>query len=85
MTKMVSVRLQNDEAEALEHEALRLNVSASDLLRDGLRTVLARAAAHRDLIAYERSPMTDAELVDSASQAWLPDEDWSLWHDRINP
>ena len=79
MTKMLSVRVSDEEAEALQREAERSNTSGSELLRASLRTVLARAAAVRDAEAYAAHPQRPGEVIDAADQMWLPDEDWSTW------
>ncbi len=79
MTVMVSVRMSDDEAAALQREVARSNATASELLRAGLRAVLARAAAERDAIAYAASPFLPTELIDPDVQLWLETEDWSAW------
>ena len=83
MTKMLSVRISDEEAEALESEVKRSNLTASELLRSSLRMVLARGAAERDAATYEKRPFVEAELIDPADQAWLVDEDWSAWRQRV--
>jgi len=82
MTTMVSFRVSDDEAAALQREAERSQTSTSELLRAGLRAVLARVAAERDAEIYRHHPVTSSELIDPADQVWLPDEDWSAWLER---
>lgn len=79
MTVMASVRMSDDEAAALQREVERSKSTASELLRAGLRAVLARAAAERDAIAYAASPFLPTELIDPDVQLWLETEDWSAW------
>ncbi len=82
MTTMVSFRVSDEEAAALQREAERSQMSTSELLRAGMRAVLARAAAERDAEIYRRHPVASSELIDPADQVWLPDEDWSAWLER---
>lgn len=82
MTTMVSIRVPDDEAEALQREASRSNVSVSELVRAGVRAILARATAEREAELYERLPLTATELLDPADQVWLADEDWTAWEQR---
>lgn len=82
MTKLLSFRVSDDDALAINEEAERAEVPVSELLRAGVRAVLARAAATRDALIYERSPVVPCELIDPSDQAWLADEDWSAWLDH---
>ncbi len=82
MSKMLTVRVSDEEAEALEAEVLRSKTTASELLRASLKSILARAAAERDAAIYSAYPLTKAELLEPDEQAWLPEEDWSAWTER---
>ncbi len=82
MSKMLTVRVSDEEAEALEAEVRRSKITASELLRASLRSVLARADAERDAAIYSAYPLTPGELVEPEEQAWLPEEDWSAWTER---
>ena len=82
MTKMLSVRVSEAEAEALQREAERSHVSTFELLRAGLRAVLVRVAAERDAASYAAHPLAAGEVIDPSDQVWLPDEDWSSWEQR---
>lgn len=79
MTKVLTVRVSDEEAAALQAEVRRSNTTASELLRTSLRSVLANADAERDAAIYDAYPLTSAELIEPEDQAWLPDEDWSAW------
>jgi Arc/MetJ-type ribon-helix-helix transcriptional regulator len=83
MSKMLTVRVSDEEAEALDAEVRRSNTTASELLRTSLRSVLARADAERDAAIYDAYPLTSAELLDPEDQTWLPEEDWSSWRVRL--
>jgi hypothetical protein len=82
MSKMLTVRVSDEEAQALEAEVQRSNTTASELLRRSLQSVLARADAERDAAIYDAFPLTSAELIEPEDQAWLPMEDWSAWKVR---
>ena len=64
MTTMVSVRLPDDEAAALEHEAAKSNSTVSELVRKSVRMMLARTVVAREAEIYAQSPLTSQELLD---------------------
>lgn len=78
---MLSFRVDDDEAVAVQSWAERLGVERSQLLRDALHQYLVRLASERDASTWERMPLTDAEQALSQIADWGPAEDWSDWAD----
>ena len=78
---MLSFRVNEDDAAAVELWAERLHIDRSELLRAALRRHLSALAAELEARAYEAQPLTDSEnsLADIAD--WGPAEDWADWAD----
>ena len=78
---MVSFRVDDEDAAAVEQWARRLRVDRSELLREALRRHLAELTADEDLRAYAEHPVTDDEKALAEIADWGPAEDWSDWAD----
>ncbi len=76
---MVSFRVKDDEAAALQRWARALGVDRSELLRDALHRHLAALSSENDIEAWQRQPLSDTERSLSSIAVWGPDEDWSEW------
>ena len=81
MTVMLSFRVETTDAERVTAWANRLGIDRSELLRDALRSHLARLAAEDDAAAWEATPLTPEEASLDSISDWGPAEDWSDWAD----
>ncbi len=79
---MVSFRVHDDEAAALQRWAQALGVDRSELLRDAVHRHLAALSSENDVEAWKRQPLSEAERSLAAAAEWGPDEDWSEWADE---
>mgnify|MGYP005817913669 CR=1 FL=1 len=78
---MVSFRVDDEDAAAVEQWARRLHIDRSELLREALRRHLAELTADQDVRAYSEQPVTDDEKALSEIADWGPAEDWADWAD----
>ena len=78
---MLSFRVNDDDAAAVELWARRLHMDRSELLRAALRRHLTELAAELEARAYETQPLTEGEKALGAIADWGPAEDWSDWAD----
>ncbi|KZS67841.1 antitoxin [Mycobacterium ostraviense] len=78
---MVSFRVDDEDAAAVEQWARRLHIDRSELLRQALRRHLAELAADQDVQAYAEQPLTDDEKALGDIADWGPAEDWTDWAD----
>lgn len=78
---MLSFRVSDDDAVAVELWARRLHMDRSELLREALRRHLSELAAALEVQVYERKPITDDEKALSEIADWGPAEDWADWAD----
>lgn len=78
---MVSFRLDDAEAEALNEWAERLDVDRSQLLRDAVHRRIVQLAAEYEADRWAAAPLTGAELALGVIADWGPAEDWSDWSD----
>jgi predicted transcriptional regulator len=78
---MVSFRVDDEDAAAIEHWARRLHIDRSELLREALRRHLAELTADQDMHAYAEQPVTDDEKALAEIADWGPAEDWADWAD----
>lgn len=76
---MVSFRVKDDEAAALQRWAKALGVDRSELLRDAVHRHLTALSSENDVEAWERHPLTEPERSLSSVADWGPDEDWLEW------
>lgn len=78
---MLSFRVTDDDAAAVELWARRLHIDRSELLRTALRRHLSDLAAESEARAYAEQPLTDSEKALADIADWGPAEDWSDWAD----
>ncbi len=78
---MLSFRLAEDEAVAVQRWAERRGIGRSELLREALQQHLLRLASEDDARAWAEEPLDARELALSEIADWGPAEDWSEWAD----
>ncbi|WP_156623203.1 ribbon-helix-helix protein, CopG family [Mycobacterium sp. 1164966.3] len=78
---MLSFRVDDRDAAAVEQWARRLHIDRSELLREALHRHLAELTADQDVRAYAEQPMTDDEQALAEIAEWGPAEDWADWAD----
>jgi len=78
---MLSFRVEDEDAAAVDQWALRLHVDRSELLREALRRHLAELTADQEVRAYAEQPVTDDEKALAELADWGPAEDWAEWAD----
>ena len=78
---MLSFRVDDEGAAAIQSWADELGVDRSALLRDAVRQHLNRLAAEHDADRWEAVPLTDAESALATIADWGPAEDWQDWSD----
>lgn len=76
---MLSFRVPDDEAAAVQRWAEALGVDRSEILRDALHRHLVVLSSEHDADAWNRLPLTQAERSLSAIADWGPAEDWADW------
>ena len=78
---MLSFRVDDGDAAAIQRWADELGVDRSALLRDAVRQHLNRLAAEHDADGWEALPLTDGETALATIADWGPAEDWHDWAD----
>ena len=78
---MLSFRVEEADAAAVQLWAARLGVDRSVLLRDALRRHLNRLASDDDARIWAEHPLDDGEQALAAVADWGPADDWSDWGD----
>src|SRR3954451_749363 len=78
---MLSFRVPDDEAAAVQRWADALGIDRSELLRDAIHRHLVALSAEHDADAWERMAPTEPERSLSEIADWGPAEDWTDWHD----
>ena len=78
---MLSFRVDEADARAVQEWAERLGVHRSELLRDALRRQLLRLASEVDADTWRQLPLDPGEESLAAAAEWGPAEDWSDWAD----
>jgi len=78
---MLSFRVDEADASNAQRWAERLGVDRSVLLRDALRSHLARLASEVDADRWAATPLDDSERALEEAADWGPAEDWSDWAD----
>jgi predicted transcriptional regulator len=78
---MLSFRVDDDDAAAIQRWADELGIDRSALLRDAVRRHLNRLASEHDADRWEAVPLTDGESALATIADWGPAEDWEDWAD----
>ncbi len=78
---MLSFRVDEADATAVQRWAERLGVDRSELLRDALRRQLVRLAGEHDSEKWQSQPLDEGERALAEVADWGPSEDWSDWAD----
>ena len=78
---MLSFRVNDDDAAAVDLWARRLDMDRSELLREALRRHLSELSSALEVQAYEQHPITEDEKSLSQIADWGPAEDWADWAD----
>ena len=78
---MLSFRVDDDDAAAVQRWADELGVDRSALLRDAVRRHLNQLAAEHDAERWEALPLTEGESALATIAEWGPAEDWEDWAD----
>jgi Arc/MetJ-type ribon-helix-helix transcriptional regulator len=78
---MLSFRVDDEDAAAVEQWVRRLHIDRSELLREALRRHLAELTADEEVQAYAEQPVTDDENALAEIADWGPAEDWADWAD----
>ncbi len=77
---MLSFRVPDEDAAAIQHWADALGIDRSEILRDAVRRHLVVLEGEADVERWEQQPATDAERSLEAIADWGPAEDWSDWN-----
>ena len=78
---MLSFRVDDDDAAAVQRWADELGVDRSALLRDAVRRHLNQLTAEHDADRWEALPLTEGESAMATIADWGPAEDWEDWAD----
>jgi len=78
---MLSFRVDDEDAAAVQRWAEELGIDRSALLRDAVRRHLNRLASEHDVDRWEALPLTDGESALATIADWGPAEDWEDWAD----
>lgn len=78
---MLSFRVPDDDAAAIQQWAEALGVDRSEILRDAVHRHLVILETEADAERWQRQPATDAERSLEVIADWGPAEDWSDWND----
>ena len=76
---MLSFRVPDEDAAAIQHWANALGVDRSEILRDALHRHLVVLNGEADADRWQQEPATEAERALEAIADWGPAEDWSDW------
>jgi len=80
---MLSFRVDDDDAAAIQQWAADLGVDRSALLRNAVRLHLNRLASERDVERWEALPLEVGENALAAIADWGPAEEWGDWSDAL--
>jgi predicted transcriptional regulator len=78
---MLSFRVRDDEAQAIQRWADTLGVDRSEILRDAVHRHLVRLNREHEVDAWLCTPLTAAEQSLAEIADWGPAEDWADWGD----
>jgi len=76
---MLSFRVPDDDAAAIQHWADALGVDRSEILRDAVHRHLVVLQSEADAERWQQQPATEAERSLEEIADWGPAEDWSDW------
>ena len=76
---MLSFRVDDRDADAVQRWAEALGVDRSELLREALRRHLDRLASEGDAERWNARPLDEGEQALAEIAEWGPAEDWSDW------
>lgn len=76
---MLSFRVDDQDATAVQRWAERLGMDRSELLRDALRRHLVHLSAEAEVARWLDQPLDDGEQALAAIAEWGPADDWSDW------
>lgn len=78
---MLSFRVDDADAAAVQRWADSLGLDRSALLRDAVRLHLNRLASEHEGDRWEAAPLDEGESALAAIADWGPAEDWADWAD----
>jgi predicted transcriptional regulator len=78
---MLSFRVDDEDAAAIQRWADELGIDRSALLRDAVRQHLNRLHSEQDAERWEGLPLSDGESALATIADWGPAEDWQDWSD----
>ena len=78
---MISFRIGDSEATAVQRWAEELGIDKSELLREALHRHLTRLASEHEGEIWLNAPLTDDESAIGLIAEWGPAEDWTDWDD----
>lgn len=78
---MLSFRVDDAVAGAVQAWADRLGIDRSEFLREAVRRHVLRLASEVDAEIWERTPLDEGERSLAAVAEWGPADDWSDWSD----
>jgi predicted transcriptional regulator len=78
---MLSFRVSNAEAAAVQRWAQALGIDRSEILRDALHRHLVGLSGEHDSEVWERVALTESERSLGCIADWGPAEDWADWDD----
>ena len=81
---MLSFRVDDDDAAAIQRWADELGVDRSALLREAVRLHLNRLASEHDADRWEQLPLDEGESALAAIADWGPAEEWEDWADAAD-
>ena len=76
---MLSFRLDDEDAAAIQRWADELGIDRSALLRDAVRQHLNRLISEQDADRWEDLPLAEGESALATIADWGPAEDWKDW------
>jgi predicted transcriptional regulator len=78
---MLSFRVEDQDATAVQRWADELGIDRSALLRTAVRQHLDRLASEHDADRWEAVPLTEGESALATIADWGPAEEWEDWAD----
>ncbi len=81
---MMSFRLDDADAAAVQRWSAELGVDRSALLREAVLLHLDRLASEHDAERWNAIPLSDGEAALAAIADWGPAEEWKDWADALD-